>query len=59
MKIAIEEAFKVLLIDFACGTFWKKIQKRLKSCVWNSENPEEFEITWKDIIEDFKLQGNG
>jgi len=30
-----------------------------KSCVWNLESSEEFELTWKTIISDFKLEENG
>jgi len=31
---------------------------RFKSCVYNSETPDEFELTWHSIIEDFGLQNN-
>ncbi|XP_020148788.1 protein FAR-RED IMPAIRED RESPONSE 1-like [Aegilops tauschii subsp. strangulata] len=32
--------------------------KRLDSCVWNSETPEEFEECWKSLILDFGLHNN-
>jgi hypothetical protein len=32
--------------------FWK----RLNSCVWDSENPYEFESQWNSIITDFGLE---
>lgn len=32
---------------------------RFKLCVWNSESSEEFEVRWKSIINDFKLEENG
>ena len=30
-----------------------------KSYIWNSESSKEFELTWKTIICDFKLEENG
>ena len=34
--------------------FWK----RLNSCVWGSENADEFESEWSSIIKDFGLEDN-
>ena len=36
-----------------------KFNSQFKSCIWNSESPEEFELRWKEIISDFKLEENG
>nr|XP_051211523.1 protein FAR-RED IMPAIRED RESPONSE 1-like [Lolium perenne] len=32
--------------------------KRVNSCVWGSETPEEFELTWNSFISDFQLEDN-
>ncbi|WJX56896.1 hypothetical protein P8452_42510 [Trifolium repens] len=37
----------------------KEFSSRLKSCVWNSESSEEFELNWNTIISDYNLEGNG
>ncbi|XP_058774181.1 protein FAR1-RELATED SEQUENCE 5-like [Vicia villosa] len=73
MKIAIEKVFNGSSHRFCMWHILKKVSEkvgvslnvnidfnnRLKSCVWNSETPEEFESKWKSIISDFKLEENG
>ncbi|KAF1874129.1 hypothetical protein Lal_00041574 [Lupinus albus] len=71
-KIAIEKIFNGYTHRFCMWHILEKNSKRVgvflnidtnfncrvKSCILNSETPEEFELTWKNIIEDFKLEEN-
>ena len=73
MKIAIENVFEGSCDRFCMWHILKKLSKKVgvnlngnadfnrqfKSCVWNSESPEEFEVKWMKIISDFKLETNG
>ncbi|XP_058753620.1 protein FAR1-RELATED SEQUENCE 5-like [Vicia villosa] len=73
MKVAVEKVFNGSSHRFCMWHIMKKVSEkvgvslnvnidfnnRFKSYVWNSESPEEFEIRWKTIISDFKLEENG
>jgi hypothetical protein len=73
MKIAVNKVFKDSSHRFCMWHILKKVSEkvsvsshsyndfnnRFKSCVWNSESHEEFELRWSTIISDFKLEENG
>jgi len=73
MKNAIQDVLKGSSHRFCMWHIMKKLSEKLggslnenndfnnrfKSCVWNSESSEEFELEWNNIISDYKLEGNG
>ncbi|KAH1254855.1 Protein FAR1-RELATED SEQUENCE 5 [Glycine max] len=73
MKIAMKKVFTSVSPKFCIWHILKKLSEKLraslnantdfhshfKSCVSNLESSKEFELTWKAIICDFKLEENG
>ncbi|KAK8946753.1 Protein FAR1-RELATED SEQUENCE 5 [Platanthera zijinensis] len=72
MRSALEISFKTAKHQFYMWHIMKKLsekvggclnansvfQRRFKTCVWNSESPNEFETNWNAIISDFELSKN-
>ena len=72
MKVAIQLKFQSTTHRFCIWHIMRKLSEkvgsslnsdnnflaRLKSCVYNSETPIEFEQGWKSVIHDFGLENN-
>ncbi|XP_057432341.1 protein FAR1-RELATED SEQUENCE 5-like [Lotus japonicus] len=73
MKVAMDKVFTGSSHRFCMWHILKKLSekvgaslnddadfnRRFKSCVWNSESPEEFELRWEKVISAYNLEGNG
>ncbi|CAK8566648.1 unnamed protein product [Lathyrus sativus] len=72
MEVAIKHIFTTSTHRFCMWHIMKKVYEKiggsmnaneefntsLKSCVWGSETPNEFEATWKSIMTKFELENN-
>ncbi|GAU52020.1 hypothetical protein TSUD_418370, partial [Trifolium subterraneum] len=73
MTNAVEEVFEGSSHRFCMWHILKKLSEKvggslnenkifmncLKSCIWNSESSDEFEVKWNNIISDYQLEQNG
>ncbi|XP_056685544.1 protein FAR1-RELATED SEQUENCE 5-like [Spinacia oleracea] len=72
MKVAIKNIFDTSTHRFCIWHIMRKLSEKVgstlssnedfmnqfKSCVYNSETKEEFESSWKSVINEFELQNN-
>ncbi|XP_021856651.2 protein FAR1-RELATED SEQUENCE 5-like [Spinacia oleracea] len=72
MKVAIKNVFDTSTHRFCIWHIMRKLSEKVgstlssnevfmnqfKSCVYNSETKEEFESSWKSVVNEFKLQTN-
>ncbi|KAK9274619.1 hypothetical protein L1049_021869 [Liquidambar formosana] len=70
MEIAIKNVLPNTTHRFCIWHILKKFSKKLdyatydqhyqsfRNCIWDSENPQEFEARWVDLIEKIELQGH-